>query len=60
MVEEDFKKMEESIQELIQVAEELDLNYTPSMHILHKHLVALCREHGGFGDMTEDLVKLTH
>jgi hypothetical protein len=60
MTEEDFFHMETSVEQLMKVASELGVRYTPSMHILHKHVVQLCRMHGGFGEMTEDLIELTH
>jgi hypothetical protein len=60
LTEDDFSHMEISVGQLLKVASELGVRYTPSMHILHKHVVPLCRMHGGFGEMTEDLIELTH
>jgi hypothetical protein len=60
LTEEDYKEMERSANLLPKLAEELQLSYTPSMHILHKHAVALCRKHGGFGELLEDLIEQMH
>jgi hypothetical protein len=60
VTEDDFKQMEMSAGLLVKLARELNLRYTPSMHILHKHAVALCKKHKGFGELLEDLIEQMH
>jgi hypothetical protein len=38
----------------------LDLNYTPSIHYIHKEAIRLLRLHGGFTDLTEDHIEQSH
>jgi hypothetical protein len=60
VTDDDFKQMEMSAGLLVKLAKELNLRYTPSMHILHKHAVALCKKHQGFGELLEDLIEQMH
>jgi hypothetical protein len=60
LIGQDFEMMEGSVKQMLKLADELDLNYIPSMHILHKHAIPLCKMHNGFGELLEDLVEHSH
>jgi hypothetical protein len=38
----------------------LDLNYTPSIHYIHKEVLRLLQLHGGFTDLVEDHIEQSH
>jgi hypothetical protein len=51
---------EAAAEQLMTLWNMLDLNYTPSIHYIHKEAIRLLRLHGGFTDLTEDHIEQSH
>jgi hypothetical protein len=44
----------------MKLAQELNLSYTPCLHLIHLHAVDIFRKHGGFGELLEDSIEQSH
>ena len=58
--EEDYKELEDAVEKAMDLAKELGLSYTPSLHLIHKHAAPLFQKLEGFGELLEDLVEQSH
>ena len=58
--DEDFTNLDEAIKEATKLWKELNLNYTPKFHLLHRHTIPLMMEYIGFGEMFKDNLEKSH
>ena len=58
--ENDFTKLNTSIEQTEKIWKELGLSYTPKFHALLHHALSQMRMFNGFGDMLEDEVEKSH
>ena len=60
VTDDDLQEYEDASNKAVVLWNELGLNYTPSLHYVHKEALRLLKIHRGFGEFLEDHLEQSH